>query len=69
MTQKREQHFKSHILKSTDGQFYCTLVGNNGEIVFTGETKKRKYDVIALVIKWFPKNEIVDETRKKPLKK
>ena len=56
--------FTAHIRKSKDKQYYCVLVGGNGEDVFVGETRKTKAGVKHLINEWFYDVEIVDETLK-----
>jgi hypothetical protein len=43
-------------------EFYACLIARNGEIVFTGETRKRKSALIKTVNNLFPGVKIVDVT-------
>ena len=61
--------FKVHVKKSEDKQFYFTLVGLNGEIVATSEMYTRKYKAEKLPKDWFKGVEIIDDSRKIPVKK
>jgi hypothetical protein len=44
-------------------RFYAVLIGGNGEVVFTGETRNRKPPLIKTVNRLFPGIIIVDKTK------
>ena len=46
-------------------QYYAVLKARNGEIVFTGETRKRKSALIKTINNLFPGVVIVDKTQSK----
>lgn len=62
---KPNYNFKAHIHRSADKQFYSTLVGLNGEPVYTSETRTRRTGILKTVNRLFPGVIIVDETKKK----
>jgi hypothetical protein len=53
----------------TPFQYYACLIGRNGEVVFTGETRKSKSGLIKTVNRLFPGVTIVDKSIPTPSKK
>ena len=51
---------KAVITRSSDWQFYCTIVSRNGQVLFTSETYKRKASLLKMLKRNFAHLKIVD---------